>query len=326
MSKPKIVSLLRYSADNIKYMLASRIDPSMVEVVVVPQRATEDEMCQVVAGATVILSGPVGIHITRRVIEVAKGVRLIQFGSVGYEGVDLEAARELGVPVANNPGWNAVAVAEHTLMFMLVLLKKALYAHQIVSQGQWKKPEFWNRVWELKGKTMGILGLGTIGKEVARRARAFGPQIIYNKRTRLSPEEEEELGVEYRTFDQLLEQSDILTVHVPLTEETRGMIGKNELSKMKNGAILINTSRVEVVDESALAEAVREGKLSGSGIDVPRPSHPCESPLIGLDNVMLTPHIAGATKEALAQARVNVADNIVRVLAGDKPLHVVNDV
>jgi len=328
MDKPKIVSLMGYTVDTLKSMFAPQIDLPTVEVVEVPPGATEDEMCRAVSGATVILNAPY-TYITRRVIEAAQGVQLIQFGSVGYAQIDLEAATKLGVPVANNPGINAVTVAEHALMFMLVLLKKALHAHLEISQGRWKPAMFWQRVWELSGKTLGILGLGTIGKEVARLARVFGPRILYNKRTRFSKAEEVDLGVEYREFDQFLAMSDILSIHVPLTDETRGMIGREEIAKMKAGAILINTSRREVVDEAALAEAIKEGKLSGAGIDVPRAREEIidlKNPLIGLENVMLTPHMAGGSRESYSRAVEQVARNINRVLAGEKPLYVVNNV
>ena len=186
-------------------------------------------------------------------------------------------------------------------------------------------------MWELKGKTLGILGLGAIGKEVARLARAFGPKIIYHKRTCLSEQEEEELGVEYCSLDDLLARSDILSVHVPLTDETRGMIGREEIAKMKPGAILLNLARGEVVNEGALAEAVVEGRLSGVGTDVlieTRRGDVVEtpSPLIGLENVMITPHAAGPTKEARARSQMQATDNILRVLGGEKPLHLINDV
>jgi phosphoglycerate dehydrogenase-like enzyme len=202
------------------------------------------------------------------------------------------------------------------------------------NQKQWtirEKQGFWDQVLELKDKTLGILGLGTIGKEVARLARAFNPKIIYYKRTRLSDEEEQEIDVEYSSFEDLLARSDILSVHVPLTEETRGMIGREEIAKMKHGAILLNLARGEVVDDLALAEAVLEGRISGVGTDVlteRRSGGVVEtpSPLKGLDNVMITPHLAGPTKEARARSQKQATDNILRVLEGEKPLYLVNDV
>ncbi|MGD2201229.1 MAG: NAD(P)-dependent oxidoreductase [Candidatus Bathyarchaeota archaeon] len=189
----------------------------------------------------------------------------------------------------------------------------------------------WDQVWELKGKTLGILGLGNIGKEVARLSHAFSPEILYCKRTRLSEEEEEELGVEYCPLDDLLVRSDILSIHVPLTDETRGMMGREEIAKMKPGAILLNLARGEVVDEEALANAVREGRISGVGTDVLTERRlgdviETPSPLIGLENVMITPHIAGPTIEARARSQKQATDNILRVFRDEKPIHLVNDV
>lgn len=327
MDKPKIVSLMGFPVDRTISMFANQVELSAVELVV-PTGKTEDDVCKAVAGATVILASPY-LHITRRMIEAAQGVKLILFGSVGYEAIDLEAATELGVPVANNPGWNAVTVAEHALMFMLVLLKKALFAYQETIQGRLKPPMFMQRVQELTGKTLGILGLGAIGKELAKITTGFGTRILYYKPTRLTEGEEVELGVEYCEFDRLLAASDILSIHMPLTDETRGMIGRKELAQMKTGAILINTSRREVVDEAALADALREGKLSGAGIDVPRPSEDIteiKNPLIGMENVMLTPHMAGGSRESMARAIAQVTENINRVLSGEKPLYLVNNV
>jgi lactate dehydrogenase-like 2-hydroxyacid dehydrogenase len=280
-----------------------------------------------------ILSPPVR-HFNRKLLEAAKGVKLLQTISVGYDFIDMEAAEKLGIPVAHNPGWSNTSVAEHTLMFMLVLLKRGLKLHQTGNQKRWTigmKQPFWNQVGELKGKTLGILGLGNIGKEVARLARSFGPEIIYCKRTQLSKEEEEELGVEYCSFDDLLSRSDILSIHVPLTDETRGMIGREEIARMKPGAILLNLARGEIVDEEALAEAVLGGRLSGVGADVlvaKRIGDIVETPssLLGLENVMITPHMAGPTVEARARSEKQVTDNILRVLEGEKPLFLVNDV
>lgn len=315
------------------HVFSNRIDPSDVDIVQVPTKASEDEVCQTVTGATVILLPPIR-HINRKMLEAARGVKLIQIISVGYDFIDLEAATELKIPVANNPGYSTTSVAEHTLMFILVLLKKGLRLHQMGNTKKWtisEKQGFWDQVWELKGKTLGILGLGNIGKEVARLAKVFGPDILYFKRTRLSEREEEELGVEYCSLDDLLARSDILSIHVPLTDETSGMIGREEIAKMKPGAILLNLARGEIIDEEALAEAVLEGRLSGVGTDVlteTRRGNVVEtpSPLIDLENVMITPHMAGPTMEARARSQVQATDNILRVLGGEKPLYLVNDV
>jgi lactate dehydrogenase-like 2-hydroxyacid dehydrogenase len=334
MDKPKLVTFLPMPVDfQINHIFSNRIDPSKVDIVRVSRNSSEDEACQAVTDATIILCPPIR-HFNRKILEAAKGVQLLQVISVGYDFIDMKAAEELKIPIANNPGYSTTSVAEHTLMFMLVLLKKGLRLHQMGSKKQRTISEiqgFWDRVWEFKGKTLGILGLGSIGKEVARLSRAFGPKILYCKRTRLSEEEERKLGIEYCPFDDLLARSDILSIHVPLTDETRGMIGREEIAKMKPGAILLNLARGKVVDEEALAEAVLEGRLSGVGADVLTETRRGDvietpSPLIGLENVMITPHMAGPTKEARARSQKQATDNILRVLEGEKPLHLVNDV
>lgn len=329
----KIVSFLSRSEEAQRGWFSDRVDPSLLDVIVMPEGASDEEICESVKGATLILKGPGRPFLNRRILEAAEGIRLVQFGSVGYEAIDLDAATELGIPVANNPGWNAISVAEHTIMAMLILLKKTFYTHEALSRGVSVKGELRapgkNEVWELSGKTVGILGLGAIGGEVAKRARAFGAKIIYNKRNRLTPQQEEEQGVEYRTFNQLLEESDILTVHVPLYDATRGMVGREQMAKMKKDTILINTARRDIVDEEALAEILRERRLSGVALDVPR--EPEEIPLLhekfaGVKNILYTPHMSGGTREAMVRAVKQVIENVIRLYEGEKPLNLVNDV
>ena len=183
---------------------------------------------------------------------------------------------------------------------------------------------------ELKDRTLGLIGLGDIGREVARLAGAFGSKVIYYKRNRLSEEAEHQLSVEYRSFEELLAESDIVSLHVPLTDETRGLISRKEIDLMKNGAILINTAREHIMDEEAVAETLKIGKLSGVGVDtVPMRVEDgffvFDSPLPALENVVLTPHTAGASKEALIRANVMWVENVTRFLNGEEPLHLVND-
>lgn len=326
MVKPKIVSLMPTSMEQHITWLDPGLDLSTVDLVVIsPPQATEEQICEAVRGASAII-GDYSAHnfITRKVLQEAEGCSIVQFGSVGYEGVDLKAAKELGVPVCNG-FQDGVSVAEHALMLILALLRRIIYAHETLSKGKWTQWELRGKIQPFNGKTLGILGLGTIGTQVAIRARAFGPKMIYNKRTRLPEDEERRLGIEYRTFQRLLEESDIITIHVPLTEETRGMIGEAEFARMKDGAILLNVARKDVVDEAALAEAFRAGKLSGAAVDY-EPFDP-ESPLIGLDNVILTPHVAamGTAPESQAATIKKWGNNIARAIAGESPENIVND-
>jgi lactate dehydrogenase-like 2-hydroxyacid dehydrogenase len=245
----------------------------------------------------------------------------------GYDEVDISAANEMGVPIATTRAANAQAVAEHAIMFMLVLLNRGIYAHRATRRGDWPQMELLveKRTKELRGRTLGILGLGAVGKEVASRVRAFGTRVIYHKRNRLSLEEERRLELEYVEFDELLTRSDILSIHVNLTPETKGMIGRREISMMKDGAILINTARGAVVDEQALADALMKGKLFGAGLDVfnHEPLGP-ENVFNGIDNVILSPHISGGTVESITRMIESAGKNIALVLGGKRPLNKVN--
>jgi lactate dehydrogenase-like 2-hydroxyacid dehydrogenase len=186
------------------------------------------------------------------------------------------------------------------------------------------------KIGEMPGKTVGILGLGSIGLEVAKRVRPFGVRILYNKRNRLSEAQERELGVEYASFDRLLKESDFLTVHVPLTGETNGLIGKEQIAKMKRGAFLINTARGAIVDEVAVAEALRDGRLAGAAFDVPRygdgdiPKY--RSTFEGVKNLLVTPHTSALSPESTDRCVKGFTANIFRALSGEKPQNIVNGV
>jgi len=332
MSGFKIVSLLSFPLETQINWFKQVLDPSSFELLQVSEHASEKEICEAVKGAKCIFHGP-GRFIDRRILESAKGTQLFQFGSIGYDNIDIEAATEFGIPVANNPGWSAIPVAEHTIMAMLVLLKKTFYIHEALNRGVSVKDELIapgnNQVLELYGKTVGILGLGDIGSHVARRLKPFGVRVGYFKRNRLTPEEENELGVTYRTFDELLEESDIFTIHAPLNNTTRGMIGRDQIDKMKRDSILINTARRDIVDEEALADALREGRLSGACLDVPRDAEDTEMlhrRFEGVKNMLYTPHMSGGTREAMIRAIKQPMENVARLFYGEKPLYIVNEV
>jgi phosphoglycerate dehydrogenase-like enzyme len=255
----------------------------------------------------------------------APKLRLVQLLSAGYDRVDVEAARKAGVPVANNGGANAIAVAEHTLMLMLAVLKKLVRFHNDVVAGKWRVGNLADgRVYELAGKTLGIVGLGNIGKKVTRRAAAFDMRVQYYDIARLTEEEEDALGVRFVLLAELLRTSDVVSLHVPLDDTTRNMMSTREFALMKPSAILINTCRGPVVDEAALHRALTEGQIAAAGLDVmleepPAPNHP----LFALPNVTLTPHSAGPTWENWTARFRNGFDNIQRVAAGGRPRWVI---
>jgi phosphoglycerate dehydrogenase-like enzyme len=255
----------------------------------------------------------------------APQLKLTQLISAGYDRVDIEAARQARVPLANNGGANSVAVAEHAMMLMLAVYKKLAWHHNNVVSSQWRVGNFDEaRTYELAGKTLGIVGLGTIGKKVARRAKAFDMQVLYYDTVRLSEDQEDALGVHFVLFPELLRSADVVSLHVPLTEVTRNMMSTREFAIMKDSAILINTCRGPVVDEKALHTALTTRQIAAAGLDVmTQEPPPANHPLFSLDNILITPHTAGPTWENWTKAFRNAFDNIQRVASGTQPLWVI---
>ncbi len=258
--------------------------------------------------------------------KTGKRLKLVQLISAGYDAIDMAAARRSGIPVCNNGGSNSVSVAEHALMLILAVLKRLVWCHSNVTASKWRVGGFDHMpLHELEGKTVGIVGLGRIGKKVARRLHGFDARVQYYDIARLTEDEEDALGVRFVLFEELLRTSDIVTLHVPLTDATRSLMSTREFSTMKPGAVFINTCRGPVVDEAALQKALTSGHLGGAGLDVmveepPAPNHP----LFDLENVIITPHMAGPTWENWPKAFRNGFDNIQRVAAGRPPLWVVS--
>ena len=254
---------------------------------------------------------------------VAPQLRLVQVLSAGYDRADIGAARRAGVPLANNGGANSVAVSEHALLLMLAVSRQLIRQHANVVAGRWRGNST-PRLHELRGKVLGIIGMGTIGKKVARLAHAFGMIVHYYDIARLPEDQEDLLEVRFRLFRELLRTSDIVSLHVPLNASTQHMLGARELALLKPEAILINTSRGPVIDEVALHAALAEGAFAGAGLDVlDQEPPPPDNPLFGLDNVVLTAHMAGPTQESNIARLRNAFDNVQRVERGEKPLWVV---
>ena len=251
-------------------------------------------------------------------------LRLVQLLSAGYDRVDVEAARKAGVPVANNGGANAIAVSEHAILLMLAVLKRLVSFHNDVVAGKWRPSIADPPVYEMSGRTLGIVGLGNIGKKVARRAAAFDMRVQYYDIARLTEDQEDALGVRFVLFTELLRTSDVVTLHVPLDDTTRSMIGAGELAMMKPTAILVNTCRGPVVDEQALYRALKDRQIAAAGLDVMVDEPPAANhPLFALPNVTLTPHSAGPTWENWTARFRNGFDNIERVAAGRQPKWVI---
>lgn len=275
-------------------------------------------------------------YINREIIQAGRQLRLIQQYGLTRDLVDLTTAREAGIPVAGMPLAGAIAVAELAMTLLLALSKNLLVAHEATTEGRYRDLQLAPRLtsqhsiafqWmqlpvvEVNGKTLGVIGMGEIGLETARRAQAFNMRVRYHKRHRLSDNAERYWKVEYRTLDDLLRESDFVSLSVPHTEETEHLIGARELALMKANAFLINTCRGGVVDEDALYDALDRKTIAGAGLDVFREEPlPVDSPLVLLENVILTPHIGGGSGEPnLHQEIRDVFANIERVARGERP-------
>ncbi|RJS86325.1 3-phosphoglycerate dehydrogenase [Candidatus Bathyarchaeota archaeon] len=254
--------------------------------------------------------------VTREIIESGKHLKLIARAGSGLDNIDLKAAEEKGIAVINTPEASADSVAELTIGLMVALARKMILADSSMKQGKWLKKELMGFL--LKGKKLGLIGLGNIGLRVARIAKAMGMKILVTKRVPPSPELLKSLEAEFLPLDELLRQSDIVSIHVPLSKETRNMIDAEEIGKMKDGAFLINTSRGEIVNEKALLNALRSGKLGGAALDVYSVEPPENLELIKRPNVICTPHIGAQTVEAQREASIRLAEKIIRFLHGSK--------
>ncbi|MDO9024223.1 2-hydroxyacid dehydrogenase [Zwartia sp.] len=250
------------------------------------------EQLEMVRHADVIMAA--GTFVTADIINNAPRLKLIQKWGIGVDKIDLEAARQAGVTVAITAGATSIPVSEHTLMLMLAVSRRLPLAHRSLQEGKWIAAELRTICSKLEGKTVGLFGFGNIARCVAKRLSGFDVNLIYHSRTRLDPAIEKQYNARYVDFDTLLAQSDILSLHAPLTAQTKHLFNANTFEKMKRGAMLINTARGELVDEPALVEALRRGQLSSAGLDTFEGEPPAiDHPLLHMDQVVVTPHAAG---------------------------------
>jgi phosphoglycerate dehydrogenase-like enzyme len=252
-------------------------------------------------------------------------IKFIQLLSAGYDGVDLKRLKQLGIPLSNNGGANSYAVSEHALMLMLMVLRQAPDLHNLVKAGKFKSSKFGEEEeHELAGKTVGIIGAGMIGRTLARRLSGFEVKLLYYDPIQLPPQTSAELNMNYRELDDLLRESDVVTLHAPSTEASRHMICERTLNLMKRDAIIINTARGELIDEGALYRALMEKRIWAAGLDAfeKEPIDP-NNPLLTLPNVVLSPHSAGSTFESWEKRFGNAYANVQRVARGESPLWVV---
>jgi phosphoglycerate dehydrogenase-like enzyme len=289
-----------------------------------------DKLKQELADADIVIGDyTFKVPITAEMVNLMTKVKLIAQPSTGYDHIDLAACTRKGIPVSNIGGANAISVAEHTLALALILLKRIGYAHRRMTEGSWVQEELLNVAAEVHGKTWGVIGLGRIGNEVTLRARALGAKVVYTDLAKISEQDEVKLGVSFLPLQRLLSESDVVSIHVPLTEKTRGMMGEKEFRLMKSFAVYVNVSRGELNDEAALAKAVTQGWIGGAGVDVfsaepPGPDNPLLVAAKEGANMILTPHIAGATNDARLRIIQTTVENVVRAALGQPPQNVVN--
>ena len=253
--------------------------------------------------------------VTKEILEAAQKLRVIGRAGTGVDNIDLAAASRRGVVVMNAPGGNSVSVAEHTMALLLALARQIADASQSTRAGKWEKKRF-SSGRELQGKTLGVIGTGSIGGLVVRRAQAFGMKVLgYDPF--LAPEAAAKLGVELVDLPEIWKRCDAITLHVPLTEQTKNMVGKEQLAHMKPGGVLVNCARGGLVDEKALADALRTGKIAGAALDVfEQEPLPAEHPLWTLPGVLITPHTAGYGPYLDERRYEIILDNCSRFLAG----------
>lgn len=276
----------------------------------------EAEQMALVRDAEIIFAGWAAV--TRPMLEHARKLRMIEKWGIGVDRIDVEAARAMHIPLAITAGSNAGPVSELTIGLMLAVYRRIAQVDRALRQGQWLKSEMREIGYQIAGKTVGIYGLGNIGRKVAQRLQGFECEVIYHDACRADAATEQRLKVRYVERDALFTQSDILTLHAPFIPETAQVVNAARIASMKDGAILINTARGELVDEAALVAALVSGKLRGAGLDAfaVEPVAP-GNPLLTLDQVVVTPHVGGAVFDNVENVARHAIGNIMKVLNGE---------
>ena len=249
--------------------------------------------------------------VTKEIIEAGRRLRVIGRAGMGLNNIDIETAKKKDIMVFNIPEASANAAAELTIGLIISLARSIMRADHSMKEGKWIKKQLMG--WELRDKTLGIIGLGNVGGRVAKIAKALGMKILITKRTSPAPELLMELEAEFVMLKELLQRSDVVTIHVPLTPQTKHMIGAQEIQLMKKGAFFINTSRGAIVDEKALLDALKSGKLGGAALDVYEIEPPKDLSLMKLPNVICTPHIGAQTERTQRITAVSIAEKIINL-------------
>ncbi len=304
-----------------KVLVTDRLDKEGVEIlkkypeieVVEKETLKGDALKQELQGYDAIIVRS-ETKLTREIIEASNGLKVISRAGVGVDNIDVQAATEKGIVVMNAPMGNTISTAEHTFAMMLSLARKIPFAHiSLAMEGKWDRKSFKGN--ELYGKTLGLIGLGRIGTEVALRAKAFGMKVLgYDPF--ISEEKAKQLGIELSSLERIYKESDFISVHTPLTEKTKGLIGKKEIEMMKKSVKIINCARGGIIDEEALANALKEGRVSGAAIDVYSKEPPLEprNPLLDAPNCILVPHLGASTSEAQFNVAIESAEAVANFL------------
>lgn len=315
MEKQKIV-WLQVMEESVKAE-ANKALPEGFEVIYPISKTDTEEHSRLIEQADYLITQ--SIYVTAAQLKQAKHLKMIQKFGIGVDKIDCKAAEELNIPVCITAGANAVPVSEMAIGLMLAVNRRLPYVDRSVREGKWLKAEMRAQCYSLQDKVIGLVGIGNIARQVAKRLSGFDTgKIIYYDIFRLSPEQEEAMGVHYAPLDELMAQSDVISIHVPLTDETRGLIGRERLAMMKPTAILINTARGPIVDTQAMCDALREKRIRGAGIDAfdeePLSS---DSPLIGLENTVLTCHHAGSVIDNVLPRARHAYGNIEKFSRGE---------
>jgi phosphoglycerate dehydrogenase-like enzyme len=318
---PKVIFFTSLVSEIVKQFIQQA--PADYEVQVHSNKLPDTEKITLAQEADFLLLFPG--EISDEVLRAAPYLKLIQLVSAGFDRINIDLCQELGIPVANNGGTNAIDVAEHTLALILSFYRRLLEMDRNVRADNWKGIDSGVATYTIHGKIVGIIGLGHIGQQVAQRLLPFGARILFYDPYPPAPAVVQALGATQAALDDLLAQSDIVTLHVPLLDNTYHLIGPRELALMKPNALLVNTCRGPVIDEAALTNALRQRQIFGAALDVleEEPPDP-DNPLLQLENVLFTPHTAGVTFDTWARRAAFIFQNFERVWQGKPPLAVVN--
>ncbi len=308
MARLKTILLTNHYTSGPRRIVEEKL-PEGFELKMLDQNKEERLISMIPEADYLLASGRV--KITAEALAAASRLQMIQRTGVGLDSLDLVAIKARGIPLYVNQGVNAQSVAEHAILLMLACLRRLPQIHRKTAGGVWEKQAQGVQTAELAGKTVGLIGLGSIGRKVASILRAFGVKTVYYDLFRADEAMERELGLTFLQLQELAGCADIISLHCPLTKENTGLIDREFIASMKNGAILINTARGGLVDFAALREALASGKLSFAGLDVfPKEPVPADEPILRMENVIVTPHIGGITEDSFRRMMTDAMRNI----------------